>query len=185
MRDGLPVSPKGLPAISRRDILLAGSGSVALAGLNAIGQRAGATPLRGLPTAPALVLADISLAGFAAVDRAARRAGIPVLPFEGELGSVWLDHLQPLWRLAPHPVVGATFGGTFFCAEQLAQDRGLMRGFALPVPLPERGLGDAAQLAISAVARSVQLPKHAGTLRPDLPVLWALVPRVRRQEGRR
>jgi hypothetical protein len=185
MRDGVPVPPKGRPAISRREILLAGGGSLALAGLNAMTQRAGATPQRGLPTVPALVMADISLAGFAAVHRAARGAGIPLLPFEGELGSVWLDHLEPLWRRAPHPIVGATFGGAFFCAEQLAQDRGLMRGFALSAPLSERALGDSARLAISTVARPVQPLKRAGILRPDLPVVWALVPRAYRQGGAR
>ena len=181
MHDSVP----GLPAISRRNMLLAGGGSLALAGLNAIGQGASATPQRGSTTAPALVLADISLAGFAAVHLAARRAGIPLLPFEREIGFAWLDHLEPLWRRAPHPIVGATFGGAFFCAEQLARDRGLMRGFALSAPLTERALGDAAQLAISAVARPVELPKHAGPVRPDLPVVWTLVPRGDRQGGAR
>jgi hypothetical protein len=131
--------------IDRRQVLVRGGG--ALAALN-LGLAARYASAAGVAQAPRLFLVDTALPGSEAAADTARRAGIPVASFAGDFGTVWFDHLEPLWRRGPAPVAGLTTAGALFCAEQLARGHGLVCSVLSP-----------------------------GSVRQDAPLLWALGPR--------
>lgn len=148
--------------VSRRD-LLAGGGGLAVLGLAATpgwaqGARRGAR-------APALFVYDRLVPHVAAAAGFARSEGVTVAAMSGDIGVVWLDHIEPMWRTAQHAVAGITFGGALFCMEQLARSHGLacaVRSHALaPAFLASLRAGDG--------------PIDADTS-PDQPVAWLLRP---------
>lgn len=110
--------------VSRREVLVAGGSGAAALGLGLVPGRVGAEPVSA-PRRPALVLVDTTLPGAAGAIAAARSAGVPVASFAGDVGTVWLSHLEPLWRAGPHPVAGVTYGGALFCVEHLARSNSL------------------------------------------------------------
>jgi hypothetical protein len=68
--------------------------------------------------------------------------GTPVLAtHQGDVTTLWLKHLRPLWTSSQDPVAGLTLPGTLFCLEQLAWQHAMRVIFhAEHLLLPERGL---------------------------------------------
>ena len=155
--------------------MLAGGGSaLAVLGSGALARPSGGS-LTEAGGGAALLLIDTALPGWRAAAEVAGRAGVPFAQFAGDLGSVWLERLEPVWRHAPSAIAGVTFGGALFCAEQLARGRGLVRSLCLPVS-PGSSLREWTELAIAQAARPAGSLELAGAVRDDRPVAWALVP---------
>jgi hypothetical protein len=114
----------GKRMVSRRDVLVAGGGGIAALGLG-LGSNQAAARAPFAIGRPALLLVDTTLSGTSRAIAAAQHAGVPVVSFAGDLGTVWLSHLEPLWRAGPHPVAGVTYGGALFCVEHLARSNGM------------------------------------------------------------
>ena len=161
--------------VSRRDVLIGGGTGLAALGLSLAPSGVSAAVLQDARMRPALFLADFTIA--AEVADAARMAGVPVAQFAGDVGAPWLDRLEPMWREYPHTVAGVTFGGAFFCLEQLARTCGLACKFRISPPWSGSGqlVGPGAEAAADVLFGSV--PRHPiGREAPDRPLAWLLQP---------
>ena len=158
---------------SRRDVLVGGSFAALSLGLVPGGISAAVS--RESSKGPVLFLADYTIA--AEVAGRARRAGMPVVHYSGDIGVPWLERLQPMWREHPHAVAGVTYGGAFFCLEQLARTRGLACTLRICPPWSGRGqlagLGaEVAATVLSGAAPRQPISREA----PDRPLAWLLQP---------
>lgn len=167
--------------ISRRDILV-GSGS-GLAALTIVAaSHAAATMSLPASSGPSLFLVDTALPGAQGAIAAAARAGVPVSRFAGDVGTPWLETLEPMWRREKLPVAGVTYAGGFFCLERLARACGLACVFRAAVPgVDERALFDAATLALAAPRPPGATQSEAG----DRALAWVLRPAAKRPTGSR
>jgi hypothetical protein len=158
---------------SRRDVLV--GGGVAALSLGLVPGVLSAAVPRGSPARPGLFLADFTIG--AEVADAARSAGVPVAQYSGDIGVPWLEWLEPMWREHPHTVAGVTYGGAFFCLEQLARTCGLACTFRISPPWSGRGqlVGPGAEAAAAVLFGNA--PRHpAGLETPDRPLAWLLQP---------
>jgi hypothetical protein len=71
------------------------------------------------------VIADEASASGAAFAAEAGSRGIPVHLVGNDVGSVWMNHIEPSWRHAPATIAGLTTGAALFCLEYLAADYGM------------------------------------------------------------
>lgn len=129
----------------------------------------------------ALLVLDGTLQGSAAAATLAAAAGIPVATFKADFGTAWLAHLEPLWRRGPLPVIGATYGGSYFCADQLARDHGLACAYR-SANMPA-GIGPTLARAIAALHDPGRPPGPVASdanIRPDRPLVWAFAARAAR-----
>src|SRR5690606_22755338 len=123
---------------------------------------------------PALFLLDRSLASEKAA-AVVQNAKVPLAEFAGDVGTIWSDRLLPLWRAAPQPIAGVTYGGALFCIEHLARSHGMVGAFGRAAP--EQVPVEPVELARVRVRGRFPAP-GAGAVRPDRPVVSAMVPRM-------
>jgi hypothetical protein len=158
---------------SRRDVLV--GGGVAALGLGLVpgGLRAVAPPAA--PVRPTLLVADSSIA--AAVIHAARGAEVPIAQFVGDIAVPWIERLEPLWREAPQAIAGVTYGGAFFCLEQLARTRGLACTLRISPAWSGHGqLAGSGEEMVAALLRGKYAGLPTATDAPDRPLAWLLQP---------
>gem|GEM_PF-1273724 len=170
--------------VSRRDVLIGGGAGLAALGLGVLPGGISAAVPQGLPARPVLFLADSTIA--AEVAAAAARAGVPTVYYTGDIGVPWFERLGPLWRQHPHPVAGVTYGGAFFCLEQLARTCGL--ACTLKIGLPWSGRGQLAGPGAEAAAAALFEPgagqpsgREALPHAADRPLAWLLQPAANSQ----
>jgi len=164
--------------VSRRDVLIGGGVALAALGLGvAPGQSLAAVP-HGLPVPTRLFLADSTIA--LAVAAAAARAGVPTIEYTGDIGVPWFECLERMWRQHPSPLAGVTYGGAFFCLEQLARTRGMV--CTLRVGLPWSGSGQLVGPGVKAASAALfgcaarQAGEEVVPYAADRPLAWLLQP---------
>ncbi len=73
----------------------------------------------------ACVLFDRRFEASRAFGAAADRLGRHVLGIDGDVTSLWMEHLEPLWRETSGAVAGMTTAASLLCLEQLAANHWL------------------------------------------------------------
>ena len=164
--------------LTRRQLVVGGGAGAAMLGLLPCAVQAAAP--YAAPPSLSLFLADIACGG--EIAGSPSLFGVPVASFSRDIGQPWMEHLEPLWRRSPAAVGGVTFGGAFFCLEELARNRGMVCTYRL---CPERNSegqltpGSAAQIARTLLlASGRESPRRtrapASGEAADRPLAWLL-----------
>jgi hypothetical protein len=112
------------PKPSRRAFLRYGMMASALAAIQLTTHFVSARADRG-PHRLFRVIADRASASGAAFAAEAGSQGIPVHLVGNDVGSAWMNDIEPSWRHAPATIAGLTTGTALFCLEYLAADYGM------------------------------------------------------------
>jgi hypothetical protein len=110
--------------VNRRNFV---AGSAALAALTAVplgyggSRRSTATA----PVAPSLVIVDRAVPQAATFVAEANAAGNDTRTFDGDVGALWMNEIEPRLRAGPVVIAGLTCAATLFCVELLARDYGV------------------------------------------------------------
>lgn len=124
--------------MKRRSVLKAGL-ATSLLPLLGIGGVARALDLQSSIQLKA-ILSDRRFPMSSAFGARAAAMGIPHLATNGDITTIWLKHLDPLWREGKASVMGLTTQDQLFCLERLAWDRGMK--VIMRVEHQEMGLGE-------------------------------------------
>ncbi|HEX6997730.1 MAG TPA: hypothetical protein VF322_06270 [Gammaproteobacteria bacterium] len=158
-----------MPALhSRRAFLGYGAALAALAARPASARAPAVAP-------PALAIVDETIAGAAEFAAVAERRGVRVLRIAGDVGAVWMNHVEPSWRTGRARLAGLTRTGALFCLELLARDYGFaVERRARHMPAPH---GDCAHAAVGCdAAYAARALAAAGPRWATAAALLALTP---------
>lgn len=158
---------------SRREFVRSGLSTVAAGA--AMLRGAHAVPFQPARSTPSIVAIDRTLVTAAVLATAAARDGERVLFFEGDVGTLWLHEIEPLWRTGAAAIAGITGVGVLFCLETLARDYGhgtIERGQVFADGTRGRVEGSGASAALPPIM-------HDSNAAADAVFAWLIAPLAR------
>ncbi len=110
--------------VNRRSFFVGGVALATLVTLPAEHARRSRRPTAASVGPPNLVIVDRALPQATAFADEANAAGHETHAFDGDVGALWMNEIEPRLRAGPVAIAGLTGAATLFCLQLLARDYG-------------------------------------------------------------